>query len=113
MKMKSKTLKLILKDSEKLGPGVDLGLSRKMTPEESSELDRKAGLQMISLRLPVQAIKKLKELAEKEGIKYQPYIRKNLLKLANEGEIRSLTESRVVELIEQRLKKMGKKVSGF
>ena len=108
MKSKSKTLKQIQKDSEKLGPSVKLGPSRVMTKSESDAIDKKADLQMISLRLPLHAIEKLKLLADKEGIKYQPYIRRHLLKLAATGDEKQLTESRVQELIDQRFEKLNR-----
>ncbi len=103
--MKSKALKQIEKDSENLAPGFNLGSSRQLTKAEAEALDSKAGLQMISLRLPLKTVEKLKFLAEKEGIKYQPYIRKHLMKLATEDVAATLTETRVQELIDQRFAK--------
>ena len=41
---------------------------RTLTGEEQERLEEKAGLEMISLRLPVDTIKKFKTMAEKEGI---------------------------------------------
>lgn len=112
MKIKSKTMQQIVKDSEKLGPGVKFSPSRVMTKEESLALDEKAGLKMISLRLPLATVERLKSLAEKEGIKYQPFIRKYLIKLASEGDQQQLTETRVQELIDQRLARWSQEQAG-
>lgn len=49
------------------------------TDEDEAALDKAMELQMISIRLPESVIEKLKTLAKKEGIGYQPYTRQVLI----------------------------------
>jgi predicted DNA binding CopG/RHH family protein len=60
------------KDWEKGRRGIE---SRHASDDEQQTQDQKLGLQMISIRLPVQAVEELKHRAAKRGIGYQPYIR--------------------------------------
>jgi len=53
---------------------------RKASPQRKKELDDRLGLQTISIRLQKTLIEKLKDLAESDGIKYQPYVRQLLTK---------------------------------
>jgi hypothetical protein len=57
-------------------------------PEMELELDDALGLQMISIRLPKKLIEDLKLIAKKEGLGYQPLMRRVLLRFA-EQEFRS------------------------
>jgi predicted DNA binding CopG/RHH family protein len=53
----------------------------KAVPEELElEMDEALGLQLVSVRLQKSLIKDLKELAVKEGLGYQPYLRQILTK---------------------------------
>ena len=47
--------------------------------EDEAALDEAMELQMISIRLPQSVVEKLKTLAKKEGIGYQPYTRQVLI----------------------------------
>ena len=62
----------------------ELGLSPKhvgvVSAEEELEIDDVLGLQLVSVRLQKALIKDLKELATKEGLGYQPYLRQILTK---------------------------------
>jgi len=49
------------------------------SPEEEQEIADAAGLQMISIRLPVSMVEELKLRAKSAGVKYQPYIRQLLM----------------------------------
>ena len=49
------------------------------TDENEAALDEAMELQMISIRLPFAVVEKLKNLAKKEGIGYQPYTRQVLI----------------------------------
>ena len=109
MKLNAKKLKQLEKDSEILGPGVDLGPSRALTEDESSAIDNKAGLQMISLRLPVSTIEQVKALAAKEGLKYQPYLRRYIIKHAQEANSEKVKEldAHIREIVREELRKTG------
>jgi predicted DNA binding CopG/RHH family protein len=47
--------------------------------EEDVALDAAMELQMISIRLPLAVVEKLRTMAKKEGIGYQPYTRQVLI----------------------------------
>ena len=49
------------------------------TDEDEAALDDAMALQMISIRLPQSVVEKLRTMAKKEGIGYQPYTRKVLI----------------------------------
>ena len=49
------------------------------TDEDEAALDDAMELQMISIRLPQSVVEKLRTLAKKEGIGYQPYTRQVLI----------------------------------
>jgi predicted DNA binding CopG/RHH family protein len=49
------------------------------TVEDEANLDKAMELQMISIRLPQAVVAKLKSMAKKEGIGYQPYTRQILI----------------------------------
>jgi len=53
--------------------------SEAATDEEEAALDEAMELQMISIRLPQSVVEKLKGLAKKEGMGYQPYTRQILI----------------------------------
>jgi len=57
--------------------------------EHAKAVDDSLGLQMISIRLPKQLIEDLKLLADKEGLGYQPLIRRVLLRYTA-GEFRNM-----------------------
>lgn len=50
------------------------------SPEHDKAVDDAMGLQMISIRLPKSLIEDLKYFAEREGLGYQPLIRRVLLR---------------------------------
>lgn len=53
-----------------------------MPAEFDKEVDDAVGLQMISIRLPKQLLDDMKLIAKKEGVGYQPLIRRVLLRFA-------------------------------
>lgn len=61
-----------------------MGLSPKhvgvVPADEELEIDDALGLQLVAERLQKSLIKDLKELATKEGLGYQPYLRQILTK---------------------------------
>ncbi len=63
-----------------------------------AEIDDALGLQMISIRLPKKLIDDLKLIAKKEGLGYQPLIRKVLIRFAH-AEFRSMARDRLVSEI--------------
>jgi predicted DNA binding CopG/RHH family protein len=52
--------------------------ARKASPAREKALDDNMGLQTISIRLQKSLIEDLKQLAETDGIGYQPYVRQLL-----------------------------------
>src|SRR6476469_5929528 len=105
IKLSQKKLNEIMEDCEKLGPGVKMNPSRKMSKEETDRIYEKAGLQMVSIRLPNEVIEKLKDLAEKDGLKYQPYVRRLLIQYVGSdnqsSRMRPLTEDRVRQIFKE------------
>ncbi|HEV7776908.1 MAG TPA: hypothetical protein VGO76_08590 [Luteibacter sp.] len=57
--------------------GLNKATAKVVTQEEAAAVDQAAGLNMhpISIRLPVELISQMKEIAEHHGIGYQPLIR--------------------------------------
>lgn len=55
---------------------------RRASPAREKVLDERLGLQTISIRLQKSLIDILKNLAEEDGIRYQPYIRQILTRHA-------------------------------
>lgn len=53
---------------------------RKASQAREKAVDTKLNLQSISIRLQKQLLKELKELADEDGIGYQPYIRQILMR---------------------------------
>jgi hypothetical protein len=53
----------------------------KVSKEMEAEMDSDAGLQMVCLRLPSNVVEKIKTKAKEEGLKYQPYLRRLLIKM--------------------------------
>lgn len=66
----------------------DLGASekhvRKVSPSREKAVDDGLGMQSISIRLQKCLIDNLKELAEQDGIGYQPYVRQLLTRHVRE-----------------------------
>lgn len=72
--------------SEEVWDNRELGASeefvRKSSPDREKALDDSLGLQTISIRLQKALIEDLKNLAEEDGIRYQPYVRQILTRHA-------------------------------
>ncbi len=64
-------------DSRQLG--ADENFVRVSTQGTESRIDEGLGLQMVSMRLPQEAIEKFKTLARQQGLGYQPFIRQILM----------------------------------
>ncbi len=64
-------------DNRKLG--ADESFVRVSKQKTNTRLDEGLGLQMVSMRLPQDAIDKFKALARKQGLGYQPFIRQILM----------------------------------
>ncbi|MBK9039077.1 MAG: hypothetical protein IPL83_07945 [Bdellovibrionales bacterium] len=77
-KSKSKESDL-LKEAEEWESSKRGLISTKASDEEEMAIDEAMGLQMISIRLPQLVVEKLKSLAQKEGLGYQPYTRQVLI----------------------------------
>jgi len=60
--------------------GADEKYVRKASPDREKTLDENLGLQTISIRLQKSLIDSLKNLAEEDGIGYQPYVRQLLMR---------------------------------
>ena len=69
----------LLKEAEEWESGKRGSISTKASDEEEMAIDEAMGLQMISIRLPQLVVEKLKALAQKEGLGYQPYTRQVLI----------------------------------
>jgi predicted DNA binding CopG/RHH family protein len=63
-------------ESKKLG--ADPRYARRVSDAYAKEIDESLGLQAISIRLQIELVEQLKELAKRDGIGYQPYIRQIL-----------------------------------
>lgn len=66
------------------------------------EIDEALGLQPISIRLPKRLIEDLKLIARKEGLGYQPLVRRVLLRFA-EAEFRSMAHERLAGTLSELL----------
>jgi predicted DNA binding CopG/RHH family protein len=87
-----------VREMDEWGPGKRLDKpGRLQTKEEGEAILEKGGMQLITIRLPLEVIEKLKEMAEKDGIKYQPYIRKTLIQHTR-TEVNSSLESRISKI---------------
>lgn len=71
-------------ESKKLGATEEFAV--RSTKEEEKAVDDALGLQLISIRLQKEIISKLKDIAVKEGIGYQPLIRQVINRFAREYE---------------------------
>lgn len=58
--------------------GTSEAFVRKVSSRREKALDKNLGLQIISIRLQKDLINHLKNLADKDGLGYQPYIRQVL-----------------------------------
>ena len=76
-----------------------------VTDEDEAALDQAMELQMISIRLPQSVVEKLKTLAKKEGIGYQPYTRQVLIHHTQGDD-----DSGKIHDLEKRLKSVEKAV---
>lgn len=59
--------------------GADENFARPSKQGTEARLDEGLGLQMISMRLPQDAVEKFKALAREQGLGYQPFIRQILM----------------------------------
>lgn len=83
-------------DSGELGMSAEHAVA---APESvSDEVDEALGLQPISIRLPKRLIEDLKLIARKEGLGYQPLVRRVLLRFA-EAEFRSMAHERLASTL--------------
>ena len=84
----------------------ELGVSREHARPASDEhqkaLDEHVGLQMISIRLQKNLIDGLKIIAEKEGVGYQPLIRRVLVRFVD-SEFKRMVQDMVLEQKQNRL----------
>ena len=82
----------------------ELGLSAEHAVAAPAEIEREAddalGLQLISIRLPKRLIEDLKLIATKEGLGYQPLVRRVLLRFA-EAEFRSMAHHRLTSTLNE------------
>jgi len=71
--------KELLEEAEEWEGGERGSHSVAATDEEEAALDEAMELHMISIRLPHSVVEKLKTMAKREGIGYQPYTRQVLI----------------------------------
>jgi predicted DNA binding CopG/RHH family protein len=95
----------LLKEAEEWDSGKRGSISTKASDEEEMAIDEVMWLQMISIRLPQQVVEKLKYLAQKGGLGYQPYNRQALIHQV-EGDY----NADKLHDIERRLKSVERKV---
>jgi predicted DNA binding CopG/RHH family protein len=80
--------KIEVDDDAELWESKQLGASaehaRRVSSAESKQVDYALGLQAISIRLQKELVEQLKELARRDGIGYQPYIRQLLTRHVRE-----------------------------
>lgn len=85
------------KSSAKAWDSRELGASaahvRKASVESGKILDDRLGLQTISIRLQKGLINDLKELAEEDGIGYQPFMRQILMRY-----VRQIQHERLINI---------------
>lgn len=99
----------LLNESEDWESGKRGKKNRAVSREIEEKIDEKSDLQMISIRLPLSLIKRIKTAAKAEGMKYQPYLRRLLFGLFNE-------DPRFVPLGQEvidRLNSMEKEIAGL
>lgn len=89
-------MKEILKEGDDWERGSRVKASKKLSPQETETLLKQMDLQLIAIRLPVHVIEQLKEIAKKEGLKYQPYVRRLLIQHVDQK----------VESLEERIEKL-------
>ncbi|HMX46144.1 MAG TPA: CopG family antitoxin [Candidatus Obscuribacter sp.] len=65
--------------------GADPKYARPVSREKCKEIDDSLGLQAISIRLQKELVEQIKELAKRDGIGYQPYIRQLLTRHVREA----------------------------
>ena len=70
-------------ESKKLGAAAQH--ARRVSSTKSKAVDDALGLQAISIRLQKELVEQLKELALRDGIGYQPYIRQLLTRHVREA----------------------------
>ena len=82
----------------------ELGLSAEHAVAAPAQLEREVddalGLQLISIRLPKGLIEDLKLIATKEGLGYQPLVRRVLLRFA-EAEFRSMAHQQLASTLNE------------
>jgi hypothetical protein len=82
----------------------ELGLSAEHAVVAPATLEREVddalGLQLISIRLPRRLIDDLKLIAKKEGLGYQPLVRRVLMRFA-EMEFRSMAHERLGSTLDE------------
>lgn len=59
--------------------GADEKYVRVSSKESEDKVDEGLGLQMVSMRLPKEAVVTLKDLAREQGLGYQPFVRQILM----------------------------------
>lgn len=64
--------------------GADEEFVRVSTQGSEKRIDEGLGLQMVSMRLPKEAVDQLKALAREQGLGYQPLVRQILMKYLKE-----------------------------
>jgi len=85
-------------ESGELGLSADHAVA---APEQlEREVDEALGLQLISIRLPRRLIDDLKLIATKEGLGYQPLVRRVLLRFAA-AEFRSMAHEQLVSTLNE------------
>lgn len=76
-------------DDSELWESGQLGVSeefvRRVSPAKSKEIEESLGLQPVTIRLQKDLVEKLKILARKEGLGYQPLIRHILTRYVREA----------------------------
>jgi hypothetical protein len=78
--------------------GLNPGQAKTASPEEVAAIEQAAGIsmQLISMRMPTDLLRVLKEIAKYRGIGYQPMIR-DLLDRWAVGEIKTILNERLDE----------------
>lgn len=65
--------------------GADPQYAQRISPEEDKAIDDSLGLQAVTMRLQKELVEQLKRLAKREGLGYQPYIRRLLTQHVRES----------------------------
>lgn len=79
-------------DTGQLGRDREFARRLEVTPQQEAEMDESLGLQLISIRLQKGLIEDLKQIAQANGIGYQPLMRQVITRFVDSEKKRIMNE---------------------